>query len=79
MLGNFVPFKHVFSRLESSFTSMGIGRRIRPLMRSNRARIGISRIQSSRIESGWMSMRAPVSFAAKRAFCPSLPIASDSW
>lgn len=33
----------------------------------------------SRIESGWMSIRAPVSFAARRAFCPSLPIASDSW
>lgn len=33
----------------------------------------------SRIESGWMSIRAPVSFAARRAFCPSLPIARDSW
>jgi len=27
----------------------------------------------------WMSMRQPVSRAARRAFCPSLPIASDSW
>lgn len=27
----------------------------------------------------WMSMRHPVSRAASRAFCPSLPIASDSW
>jgi hypothetical protein len=35
--------------------------------------------QPSRMESGWMSMRAPVSFAASRAFWPSLPIASDSW
>ena len=26
-----------------------------------------------------MSMRAPVSLAARRAFWPSLPIASDSW
>jgi len=26
-----------------------------------------------------MSMRQPVSFAASRAFCPSLPMASDSW
>lgn len=26
-----------------------------------------------------MSMRHPVSFAARRAFCPSLPIARDSW
>src|SRR5919112_2690848 len=26
-----------------------------------------------------MSMRQPVSRAASRAFCPSLPIASDSW
>jgi len=34
---------------------------------------------SSRIESGWMSIRAPVSFAARRAFWPSLPMASDSW
>ncbi len=29
--------------------------------------------------SGRMSMRHPVSRAARRAFCPSLPIASDSW
>jgi hypothetical protein len=28
--------------------------------------------------SGWMSIFAPVSFAARRAFWPSLPIASDS-
>ena len=35
--------------------------------------------QPSRMESGWMSIRAPVSFAASRAFWPSLPIASDSW
>lgn len=34
---------------------------------------------SSRIESGWMSIFAPVSLAARRAFWPSLPIASDSW
>ncbi len=34
---------------------------------------------ASRIESGWMSILAPVSLAARRAFCPSLPIASDSW
>ena len=27
----------------------------------------------------WMSMRHPVRRAARRAFCPSLPIASDSW
>ena len=26
-----------------------------------------------------MSIRMPVSFAARRAFCPFLPIASDSW
>lgn len=30
-------------------------------------------------ESGRMSIRHPVSRAANRAFCPSLPIASDSW
>ena len=29
--------------------------------------------------SGRMSMRQPVSRAARRAFCPSLPMASDSW
>ncbi len=29
--------------------------------------------------SGRMSIRHPVSFAASRAFCPSLPIASESW
>lgn len=29
--------------------------------------------------SGRMSMRQPVRRAARRAFCPSLPIASDSW
>jgi hypothetical protein len=33
----------------------------------------------SRGSSGWMSIRQPVSRAARRAFCPSLPIASDSW
>ena len=32
----------------------------------------------SRTLSGWMSIFAPVSFAARRAFCPSLPIARDS-
>jgi hypothetical protein len=34
---------------------------------------------SSRIESGWMSIFAPVSLAASRAFWPSFPIARDSW
>ncbi len=34
---------------------------------------------SSRMLSGWMSIFAPVSLAARRAFWPSLPIASDSW
>jgi hypothetical protein len=29
--------------------------------------------------SGLMSIRQPVSRAASRAFCPSLPMASDSW
>ena len=29
--------------------------------------------------SGRMSMRQPVSLAARRAFCPSLPMASESW
>ncbi len=29
--------------------------------------------------SGRMSMRQPVSRAASRAFCPSLPMASESW
>ena len=29
--------------------------------------------------SGRMSIRQPVSLAARRAFCPSLPIASESW
>lgn len=29
--------------------------------------------------SGRMSIRHPVSLAASRAFCPSLPIASESW
>ncbi len=29
--------------------------------------------------SGRMSMRQPVRRAARRAFCPSLPIASESW
>jgi len=37
------------------------------------------RAQLSRIESGWMSIFAPVSFAARRAFWPSLPMARDSW
>ena len=32
----------------------------------------------SRTLSGWMSIFAPVSLAASRAFCPSLPIASES-
>jgi len=27
----------------------------------------------------WMSIRQPVRRAARRAFCPSLPIASESW
>ena len=30
-------------------------------------------------ESLWMSIRAPVRRAASRAFCPSRPIASESW
>ncbi len=29
--------------------------------------------------SGRMSIRQPVSFAASRAFCPSRPMASESW
>jgi hypothetical protein len=29
--------------------------------------------------SGLMSIRQPVSRAASRAFCPSLPMASDNW
>lgn len=29
--------------------------------------------------SGWMSMRHPVRRAASRAFCPSLPMARESW
>jgi hypothetical protein len=29
--------------------------------------------------SGRMSIRQPVSFAASRAFCPSRPIARESW
>ena len=29
--------------------------------------------------SGRMSIRHPVSLAARRAFCPSLPMARDSW
>lgn len=33
----------------------------------------------SMTESGWMSIFAPVSLAASRAFWPSLPMASDSW
>jgi hypothetical protein len=33
----------------------------------------------SRVTSGRMSMRQPVSRAASRAFWPSLPIASESW
>jgi len=37
-----------------------------------------SQVQSFMIESGWISIFAPVSFAARRAFCPSLPIASES-
>lgn len=43
----------------------------------------LARYRSSRSSgcsvSGLMSMRQPVSRAARRAFCPSLPIASDSW
>lgn len=34
--------------------------------------------QFSSTLSGWMSILAPVSFAARRAFWPSLPMASDS-
>lgn len=34
---------------------------------------------SSRMLSGWMSIFAPVSLAARRAFWPSLPMARDSW
>lgn len=29
--------------------------------------------------SEWISIRQPVNLAAKRAFCPSLPMASESW
>lgn len=38
-----------------------------------------ARVDQSRTLSGWMSIFAPVSLAARRAFWPSLPIASDSW
>lgn len=38
----------------------------------------IPRQRSSKMLSGWMSIFAPVSLAASRAFWPSLPIASDS-
>ena len=31
------------------------------------------------VASDLMSMRQPVSLAASLAFCPSMPIASDSW
>jgi hypothetical protein len=34
---------------------------------------------SSAWVSGRMSIRHPVSLAASRAFCPSLPIARDNW
>ncbi len=34
---------------------------------------------ASRVTSGRMSIRQPVSRAARRAFWPSLPMASDSW
>jgi hypothetical protein len=36
-------------------------------------------VAGSRVTSGRMSIRQPVSRAASRAFCPSFPIASDSW
>jgi hypothetical protein len=39
---------------------------------------GGSEAAGSATVSGWMSMRQPVRRAAKRAFWPSLPMASDS-
>jgi hypothetical protein len=40
---------------------------------------GASAFWAAGSTSGRMSMRHPVSRAASRAFCPSLPMASDSW
>lgn len=53
------------------------GRPRRDLRDVPRHRAGEGRSEGS--TSGRMSMRHPVSFAANRAFCPSLPIASESW
>ena len=48
-----------------------------------RAQTGLSAslttLGGSLVTSGRMSIRQPVSRAASRAFCPSLPIARDSW
>ncbi len=40
---------------------------------------GVEAAGGSRVTSGRMSIRQPVSRAASRAFWPSLPIASESW
>lgn len=40
---------------------------------------GTSGTVAQEFTSGWMSIRQPVSRAASRAFCPSRPIASESW
>ncbi|MDQ1576258.1 MAG: hypothetical protein QOH55_1408, partial [Microbacteriaceae bacterium] len=52
---------------------------LRGTARRSRPRASAWHRYDSRIESGWMSIFAPVSFAARRAFWPSLPIARDSW
>jgi hypothetical protein len=52
----------------------GADRRAQPSPPAGAAAAG-----SGRSTSGRMSIRQPVSRAASRAFCPSLPIASESW
>jgi hypothetical protein len=58
-----------------------LGRSARNQLRFRRGRVRRKGCQFSLAvaASETMSIRQPVSFAARRAFWPSLPMASDSW
>ncbi len=66
--------------VQDLFPGAAPGQRLseRSRARSARSRSAFSRSSSVSV-SGRMSIRQPVRRAARRAFCPSLPIARDSW
>ena len=66
--------EQVGGRRAAAAADAGADRRVQPSPPAGAVAPG-----PGRSTSGRMSIRQPVSRAASRAFCPSLPIASDSW